>query len=73
MGKYDLIQRKCIKCNVSANKYNRKTKQYKGLNCGHERFEKDFEIDKKKFAILVVGLIDILIMILIIYTATGVI
>lgn len=73
MGRYDLVQRKCIKCNVSASKYNRKTKQYKCLNCGHRGFEQDFEIDKKKFAILVVGLIGILITILIIYTATGVI
>ena len=73
MGKYDLVQRKCIRCNVSASKYNRKTKQYKYLNYGYEEFEQDFEIDKKKFTILVVGLVGILIMILIIYTATGVI
>ena len=73
MGKYDLVQRMCIKCNVSASKYNIKTKQYKYSNCGYEGFEQDFEIDKKKFAILVVGLIGILITILIIYIATGVI
>ena len=73
MGKYDRIQRKCVKCGVSASKYNKQTKQYPCINCGHVGYEQDFQIDKKKFAIYIGSLFGFAIVILIIYIATGVI